>query len=250
VVNIADESWGTTANFTTSAPVTVFPPTNLTLTDLGGNTVTANWTLGVNSTYTLIRISRSEEPSTVDDGEWLYYDSGTSANITGWPVSIQPLYVSVWGVAADNITYSETYTTALMGGDTMVFLVLGLMAVGLLIAMTATKQMMLGFPTAILWFILGGYSYTQSSTPWSDWQYYLFFASMGIGIFSMFAAYALRTKKEEAQEGDLYFDEGGDKDVKFVDEGSDSEKDVGEDKPRRVSRDIRDRAERRRARWD
>ena len=72
-----------------------------------------------------------------------------------------------------------------------------------------------------------------------------------MGIYCAFVAYALRTKKEEAQEGDLYFDEGGDKDVKFIDEGRDKDSiEQDEDKPRRSSRAIRERAERRRKRWE
>lgn len=63
----------------------------------------------------------------------------------------------------------------------------------LTIAMFITRNMMLGFPSAIFWGILGGYAYTQSSSAW-DWQYILFFASMGMVIFSMFAAFALRKR--------------------------------------------------------
>lgn len=63
----------------------------------------------------------------------------------------------------------------------------------LTIAMFLTCNMMLGFPSAIFWGILGGYAYLQSSVTW-DWQYILFFASMGMVIFSMFAAFALRKR--------------------------------------------------------
>ena len=59
--------------------------------------------------------------------------------------------------------------------------------------MFVTRNMMLGFPCAIFWGIFGGYAYMQSATTW-DWQYILFFASMGMVIFSLFAAFALRRK--------------------------------------------------------
>ena len=98
------------------------------------------------------------------------------------------------------------------------FMALLLAALGLTVGMVVSKNAMLGFPSAIFWAILGGYCYTQSTATW-DIYYMLFFASFGMAIFCMLAMYALRTKKEEAQEGDLYFDEGGDKDIKFVDEG-------------------------------
>ena len=137
----------------------------------------------------------------------------------------------------------------------MLFL-LGFIAATLTATMFATRQMMLGFPCLIFWAILSGYAYQQSTTTW-DIYYLLFFGAIFMGVFCAFAAFALRTKKEEAQEGDLFFDEGGDKDVKFIDEGGSggSSKDetvVDEDgeKPSRLSRDIRERASRRRSRWE
>ncbi len=100
----------------------------------------------------------------------------------------------------------------------MLFAVLSFAAIMLTYSMFQSRSSMLGFPCLIFWAILGGYCYQQSTTTW-DIYYLLFFGSFGMAIFSTFAAYALRTKKEEAKEGDLYFDEGGDKDVKFIDEG-------------------------------
>ena len=95
----------------------------------------------------------------------------------------------------------------------MIYLMLGFMAMGLTVAMFATKKMELGFPCLIFWAILGGYAYTQSTIPWGDWQYYLFFASaFGMTIFSAIAMYGLRDKKKtlgESEESEKYIDEGG-----------------------------------------
>jgi len=131
---------------------------------------------------------------------------------------------------------------------------LTVLALGLTIAMFATRQMMLGFPCLIFWSILSGYFYQESTTTW-DIYYLLFFGSIFMGIFCAYAAFALRTKKEVAHEGDLFFDEGGDNDVRFIDEGGsvksgDTETDDVSDKPGRRARDIRERAKRRRARWE
>ena len=130
----------------------------------------------------------------------------------------------------------------------MILLGLALLALGLTVAMFVTRQMMLGFPCGLFWAILGGYAYTQSTTPWGDWQYFLFFASMGMVVFSIFAAYALRTKKQEAVEGDLYFDEGGDADVKFIDEGGSKDTELDDEKPSNARKALRYRAEKRRSR--
>jgi len=134
----------------------------------------------------------------------------------------------------------------------MLFAVLAFAAIVLTYAMFQSRQSMLGFPCLIFWAIMGGYCYQESTATW-DMYYFTFFASFGMAIFCAFAAYGLRTKKEEAAEGDLYFDEGGDDDVKFIDEGGkggDTEVGLEDEKPSRRTREVRDRANRRRTRWE
>ena len=141
----------------------------------------------------------------------------------------------------------------------MLFAVLAFAAVVLTYGMFQSRQAMLGFPCTIFWAILGGYCYQQSTATW-DIYYLTFFGAFGMAIFSAFAAYGLRTKKEELAEGDEFIDEGKD-DVQFIDEGgsggsrrSDDSGNGGtvadDEKPRRVARSIRERAERRRTRWE
>ena len=156
-----------------------------------------------------------------------------------------------------NITEAiDGLTTAIQGIDaTLLLLLLIIIPVALTWAMFHSRSSMLGFPCLIFWAIMGGYCYQQSTATW-DIYYLTFFASFGMAIFCAFAAYGLRTKKEELAEGDEFIDEGKD-DVKFIDEGAseatpliDSYSETGGDKPRRISRGIRERANRRRARWD
>ncbi len=97
------------------------------------------------------------------------------------------------------------------------FGVLAFIAVALTWAMFSTRQMMLGFPCAIFWAILGGHAYTQSVIDW-DLFYLVFFGSMGMTIFSVIAMYGLRTKKQEIQDGDPFLDERGEDD-RYFDEG-------------------------------
>lgn len=68
-------------------------------------------------------------------------------------------------------------------------------ALTLTFIMFLSKNMMLGFPSGIFWALLGGYSYTLSTTTW-DMYYFLFFASMGMTIFAIYAAFGLREKKD------------------------------------------------------
>lgn len=76
----------------------------------------------------------------------------------------------------------------------MVLAILIVGAVTLMCLMFVSSNSMLGFPAAIFWFLLGGHAYTLSITAWGDIEYYLFFSSMGLGIFVMFAAFTLRKK--------------------------------------------------------
>ena len=135
----------------------------------------------------------------------------------------------------------------------MLFAVLAFAAIMLTYGMFQSKQAMLGFPCMIFWAILGGYCYQQSTVTW-DIYYLTFFGAFGMAIFSAFAAFGLRTKKEELAEGDEFIDEGKD-DVQFIDEGGkvnstgDTVEPDGE-KPSRRTRDIRERANKRRTRWE
>ena len=95
----------------------------------------------------------------------------------------------------------------------MLFAVLAFAAIALTCAMFATKNSMLGFPSAIFWAITGGQAYTLSTVTW-DIYYLIFFASaFGMTIFCVVGAYGLREKRdtlgdEDMEKGDGdYFDE-------------------------------------------
>lgn len=142
----------------------------------------------------------------------------------------------------DDLIADET----LIGGADLIYLFLGLMALGLTMAMFHTRNMMLGFPCVIFWAILGGYAYTESTTAWGDWQYYLFFAcTFGMTIFCALAMFVLRTKKEEVAEGDELIDEGKD-DLRYTDEGKSEEGNLEGSGMSKRTKGIRGRAKQRR----
>jgi len=70
-------------------------------------------------------------------------------------------------------------------------LVLVVVALTLTYTMFHKREPLLGYPSAIFWFMLGGAAYTESSATW-DIEYLLFFASIGMGIFCALGMYALR----------------------------------------------------------
>ena len=86
-------------------------------------------------------------------------------------------------------------------------------ALALTYAMFHTKEPLLGFPSAIFWWIFGGYAYTISTATW-DIEYFVFFASMFMGVFSALAAYAIRKR-------DLAPPDAWEEDGKYIDEEPD-----------------------------
>lgn len=132
----------------------------------------------------------------------------------------------------------------------MLLALLAIIATALTVGMFSNRQAMMGFACGIFWALTGAQAYTLSTATWDVYFLFAFGSLLGMLVLVIFGAFALRTKKDEAKEGDLFFDEGGDDDMKFIDEGGKGESNADGDKPRRSSRNIRDRAEKRRSRWD
>jgi len=129
--------------------------------------------------------------------------------------------------------------------DAVILLVLAVIPLELTVAMFLSRQMMLGLPSALFWAVLGGYAYTQSTTPWGDWQYFLFFASMGMVMYCALAAYGLRERKDVDAEGEEA--EGHDLDSVFYGEGKNKQPpDGSDDGVGRRSQGLRRRATERR----
>ena len=125
----------------------------------------------------------------------------------------------------------------------MLFYALIVIPLALTCTMFATRQMMLGFPSGMFWAILGGYAYTQSLVLW-DIYYIVFFASMGMLIFTIFAAFALREKIDTIGEMEMEKGDGPD----LIDEPETPKATVKQD-DFKTRRDLRERARKRRARF-
>ena len=94
---------------------------------------------------------------------------------------------------------------------------LSIIAVALTCAMFLTRNLLLGFPSAIFWAVLGGHCYIESVAEW-DIYYFIFFASMGMVIFCMYAMYALRPQDlSEPDAGkEKYIDEVNEPDIQGI----------------------------------
>ena len=206
--------------WTLALPLT---PTNFQATVIGTDPSSYNltWTMGISANWTIIRGSSNGYPTSVTDGYLVYNGTGTDVMVSGIDISSSSYYYSAWSENAHGL--SPDYATAMIRGNiSLAFVVLMLLPLGLTVAMFATKNSMLGFPSGIFWAVLGGYSYLQSASTW-DWQYLLFFASIGMVIFSILAAYTLRTRDLTGPDTD--------KGTQFIDEAKRKADDVlwGED---------------------
>ena len=131
----------------------------------------------------------------------------------------------------------------LIGGLGVFYLALVLLALGLTIAMFVTRERLLGFPSGIFWFIFGGYNFILSTATW-DIYYFVGFASiLGMGVFAIYSAFALREKRDSIGDESMEKGDGG-----YIDEGKGETTDEGEKGVSERTKKLRDRAKRRRNR--
>lgn len=94
----------------------------------------------------------------------------------------------------------------------MLMAALTAIAVILTATMFATRNSMLGFPSAMFWALLGGYAYTLSTTTWDIYFLFAFASLLGMVTFTALGAYGLREKQdsigEQSMEGKLEDDDG------------------------------------------
>jgi hypothetical protein len=109
--------------------------------------------------------------------------------------------IAMSGAATQDTTHNRGYRQAGAGPPVAALdwtpFVLSIIPLVLTGTMFATRERMLGLAAAMFWAILGGYAYVESSTPWGDWQFYLFFAAaLGMLGLTALGAYGLREKRD------------------------------------------------------
>lgn len=210
-------------------------PSSLTLTYISDYEVGISWEKGASANNTMIRRVVGRPPTDRTDGVEVYY--GTESYVVDYNVNLDTgggtYYYRAWSEDSDG-DWSSEYAEGSIGGIGVTLIALAILALGLTVAMFHTRNALLGFPSCIMWAILGAFAYANSTTAWGDWQYYLFFASaFGMTIFSALAAYGLREKRDT-----------------LGDEAMEEEEEEGEyieeEKVSRRTRQLRERADRRR----
>ncbi len=86
-------------------------PTGLSATAAGPTQVNLSWTNGDGAQKTMIRRSTVSSPATVNSGEEVYFDTGTSTSDTGLSPST-PYYYSAWSWVEGSDIWSDAYDTA------------------------------------------------------------------------------------------------------------------------------------------
>jgi len=120
-------------------------------------------------------------------------------------------------------------------------------AVGLTIAMFATKKAELGFVCTLWWAILSGHYYTLYTTAWVDIEYFIFFGAMGMAIFTMIAAFGLREKHDTIADEEI--EEEGKGEGEIIDEEDKKRDELFSIEPGTESKrtkELKERADRRR----
>jgi len=186
-------------------------PTNLLLTRIDNDNVSITWSKGVDANTTVIVMKVGSYPADPTDGTVVYNNTGVSTVFTDATIDQHDYCFRAW--SHNGVGYSLGYASQRTGGAAMtaMLVILALIAICLTVAMFVTREMMLGFPSAMFWAILGGVCYSQTtSKTWDNVYYLTFFASMGMTIFCVLAMFALREKPDASlidEEG--YYDEGG-----------------------------------------
>ena len=195
----------------TASGFVVSAPGDFTVWYISDYEVGIGWTMPAGAANVMVRRAVNRLPANRDDGLLVYYGNGTSTS--DYDIYLEfteaTFYYKAWAETAAGL-WEEVGASDFVQGVGMGLIVLAALALGLTIAMFATRQYMLGFPSGIFWAVLGGYSYQRSLTTW-DWQYLVFFAAMGMVIFAIFAAYGLRKSDLSGPDADkgAFIDEGG-----------------------------------------
>lgn len=182
-------------------------PYNLTITRLDANTINVEWS-GY-TPYYLLQVDAEDYITSPGLQQEAYYGATTSVNIT-WPYDNMEVYATLWGYAADNVTYTTEYAEAMAGGTlltqiadsinsftatfdgmvSIIYLVVALMVIIGLAALAYWRSDRRLFFISGLGFIVYGFSF------WTINNYFSIIMVMA-GIFLCINAFSKRFRRGE-----------------------------------------------------
>lgn len=182
------------------------PPLNFTITQTGSDSISINWTLGINADGTEIRVSTTGYPGDVTGGFLVYNGTGTGVSINGLNLDMNTYYYRAW--SWNTYGYSIDYAEGHIGGASMEMLVFGILPLGLLGLFLWKRLALLAYGSAVTWGLFGFFAFQTSTSPSpaqiQDIYMALFWVCIAFVITMMFLPLVMREKKEPEE---LYVDE-------------------------------------------
>jgi len=208
-----DGGWafGNEINFTSTNVTDILPPISFIVADMGAVSLNITWTkANASSNLTLIRASRTDYPSSITDGELVYYGSNVSYNASGYSITNVVYYFSAWGVDNSGTVYSTEYVTATIGeeGVTVMATTLDMTPFILLLPLMFLAVLAYWKPNPILFLIIAGVAifsgFEWFNTLSGDYREYAMAVSVGFIAFAIlnfgFAIKLLVWKEAEGEE--------------------------------------------------
>ena len=159
-------------------------PANFTITQISPTSINITWTLGLNATGTEIRISDDGYPATVTDGYLAYNGTGTYVVIEGLTLSSMTYYFRAWSY--NGAGYSAEYAQAQIGGETMIFILFGILGLGFTFGFFWKRSGFFAYGASGIWALLGFLALQHSAgtnpTQIVDVYMGLFWLSLGFTI--------------------------------------------------------------------
>lgn len=190
----------------TTAFIQLLPPTGLTLTAVGVGEVSISWTKGVGAENTMVRGAIGHLPVDRDDGYLVYYGTGTSATDYA-DIGQEIVWYRAWSRDSGD-TWEDEGVWGSIGGTMVIFMLFGMLGLGLLFGFIWKKYGFLAYGAAGVWGLLGFLALTTSSSS-SPAQ----ITDVYMGLFWLCMAFVIgcsllpTVMREKRSKDDLYVDE-------------------------------------------
>lgn len=203
------EMSGVSASFLTMAWEGLFAPTNFILTLIDDYTVGITWTKGEGANSTMIRAKLGSVPTDREDGYLIYYGTGESTTDDGvdMDLGMSRMYYRAWSQSASE-AWETTGISDSIGGTMVIFILFGILALGLVFGFIWKNYAWLAYGAAGVWALLGFLSFQTSDsgnpTQITDVYMGLFWLSIGFVIACSLLPSVMR---EKPSKDDIYVDD-------------------------------------------
>jgi hypothetical protein len=128
-------------------------PTDFTITRTGGSSINITWTIGSGATTTVIVAGDDGCPTGITDGYIVYNGTGNWTTVEGLSLSLTNYCYHAY--SWNSYGYSPDYAEDSIGGETMVYTIIGIISLGAMIAGFALSQLLILICAGIGWVAFG-----------------------------------------------------------------------------------------------